>query len=81
MKGAYLGPAVHRPTEIERYLERRRTPLRAARPRAAARHASRGMLADEKIVGWFDGRMEFGPRALGAAASSAIRAARACRPT
>ena len=24
------------------------------------------MLADEKIVGWFNGRMEFGPRALGA---------------
>jgi carbamoyltransferase len=23
-------------------------------------------LAEEKIVGWFDGRMEFGPRALGA---------------
>ncbi len=25
-----------------------------------------GYLADDKIVGWFDGRMEFGPRALGA---------------
>ncbi|MGD8278214.1 MAG: carbamoyltransferase C-terminal domain-containing protein, partial [Gemmatimonadota bacterium] len=25
-----------------------------------------GLLADEKVVGWFDGRMEFGPRALGA---------------
>jgi carbamoyltransferase len=24
------------------------------------------LLADEKVVGWFDGRMEFGPRALGA---------------
>jgi carbamoyltransferase len=24
-----------------------------------------GLLADEKIVGWFNGRMEFGPRALG----------------
>src|SRR4029453_1093126 len=24
------------------------------------------VLADEKIIGWFDGRMEFGPRALGA---------------
>ena len=23
------------------------------------------ILADEKIIGWFDGRMEFGPRALG----------------
>jgi len=25
-----------------------------------------GLLADEKVVGWFQGRMEFGPRALGA---------------
>ena len=25
-----------------------------------------GLLANEKIVGWFQGRMEFGPRALGA---------------
>ncbi len=25
-----------------------------------------GFLADEKVVGWFEGRMEFGPRALGA---------------
>ena len=24
------------------------------------------LLADEKVVGWFNGRMEFGPRALGA---------------
>ena len=24
------------------------------------------LIADEKVVGWFDGRMEFGPRALGA---------------
>jgi carbamoyltransferase len=25
-----------------------------------------GLLADEKVVGWFHGRMEYGPRALGA---------------
>nr|NIP94870.1 hypothetical protein [Akkermansiaceae bacterium] len=25
-----------------------------------------GLIADEKVVGWFQGRMEFGPRALGA---------------
>ena len=24
-----------------------------------------GVLADGKVVGWFQGRMEFGPRALG----------------
>ena len=32
----------------------------------AARRAWRELLADGKIVGWFQGRMEFGPRALGA---------------
>ena len=31
----------------------------------AARRASAELLADEKIIGWFNGRMEFGPRALG----------------
>jgi len=29
------------------------------------RHVA-GMIADEKVVGWMQGRMEFGPRALGA---------------
>src|SRR6185436_20191224 len=24
------------------------------------------LLADDKVIGWFQGRMEFGPRALGA---------------
>jgi len=47
--------------------------------RAALLDRVADLLASEKIVGWFDGRMEFGPRALGRAASSAIRAARACR--
>ena len=38
------------------------------------------LIADGKVVGWFQGRMEFGPRALGAAASSATRATPTCRP-
>ncbi len=25
-----------------------------------------GLISQEKVVGWFEGRMEFGPRALGA---------------
>lgn len=24
------------------------------------------LIAEEKVIGWFEGRMEFGPRALGA---------------
>jgi carbamoyltransferase len=38
--------------------------LTARRSRDAAREAA-GMIADGNIVGWFQGRMEFGPRALG----------------
>ena len=37
-----------------------------ARPRRRMlERASPELLADEKVVGWFNGRMEFGPRALG----------------
>ena len=39
-----------------------------------------GLLADGKVIGWFQGRMEFGPRALGAAAFSATPALRPCKP-
>jgi carbamoyltransferase len=64
MNGAYLGPE-YSDSEIQktldmvgaRYVQLGREDL--DRKVAAA-------LADEKIVGWFDGRMEFGPRALGA---------------
>ncbi len=38
--------------------------LKARRSKAVARIAAE-MIADGKIVGWFQGRMEFGPRALG----------------
>ena len=38
------------------------------------------LLADGKIVGWFQGRMEFGPRSLARAASWATPALRLCKP-
>ncbi|MBI4542319.1 MAG: carbamoyltransferase [Gemmatimonadetes bacterium] len=64
MRGAYLGPAFD-PEEIESFLR----PLSAVYERferePLLRHVAR-LLADEKVVGWFDGAMEFGPRALGA---------------
>jgi carbamoyltransferase len=64
MKGAYLGPS-YTATEIEQYL----TSIGAvyehlSRERLLHRVAS--LLAEEKVIGWFNGRMEFGPRALGA---------------
>ena len=64
MRGSYLGPAFT-PDEIETWLKQQGAKYeRLDRPVLLARVAQ--LLADEKIVGWFDGRMEFGPRALGA---------------
>ena len=63
MQGAYLGPSFS-PDEIAEFLEAQGAPFeRLDRDQLLPRVA--GLLADEKIVGWFDGRMEFGPRALG----------------
>lgn len=63
MKGAYLGPSFS-DDQIARYLDSIGAPYqRLDRPALTARVAT--LLAEERIIGWFDGRMEFGPRALG----------------
>src|SRR3989440_1466239 len=64
MHGAYLGPAFS-PEEIEAYLVSQRATYERLERACLLRDAAH-LLADEKGVGWFDGRMEFGPRALGA---------------
>jgi len=64
MKGAYLGPSFT-PDQIEAFLKRVGAPYERYEREALLEKTS-ALLADEKIVGWFDGRMEFGPRALGA---------------
>jgi carbamoyltransferase len=63
MNGAYLGPAFS-DAEIQAFLDSQgasyeRLDRNVLVPRVA------GILAEEKVVGWFNGRMEFGPRALG----------------
>ncbi|MEO8039212.1 MAG: carbamoyltransferase N-terminal domain-containing protein, partial [Betaproteobacteria bacterium] len=64
MKGSYLGPKFS-PAEIETYLKSVGANYeRVEDPQHFETVA--GHLADEKIIGWFDGRMEFGPRSLGA---------------
>jgi carbamoyltransferase len=63
MKGAYLGPGFS-DAEIEAALE----DLGAVYERLERESLNRrvaSVMADGKIVGWFNGRMEFGPRALG----------------
>jgi carbamoyltransferase len=63
MNGAYLGPGFA-DGEIERYLQSVGAAYRKlGRDELLSDVAD--VLANEKIVGWFNGRMEFGPRALG----------------
>ncbi len=64
MKGAYLGPEFS-PEEILGYLDSVGAVYQEMEREALLERAAE-LLADEKVVGWFDGRMEFGPRALGA---------------
>ncbi|HEY0323327.1 MAG TPA: carbamoyltransferase [Pyrinomonadaceae bacterium] len=64
MKGTLLGPRFSE-SEIEAFLNERNIPHeRVERASLPARVAS--LIADEKVVGLMQGRMEFGPRALGA---------------
>jgi carbamoyltransferase len=63
MQGAYLGPA-YSEDEIEDFL-RSAGAVHQRHDRAGLLRAVAGLIADGKIVGWFNGRMEFGPRALG----------------
>ncbi len=63
MKGAYLGPSFS-VSSIERFLGQRKLPYRRV-PRADLPNVVADLLAAEKVVGLHQGRMEFGPRALG----------------
>jgi carbamoyltransferase len=62
MNDAFLGPEFSE-EEIEAQLRRAR--LRYRRMNDIAEECAE-ILAADRIVGWFQGRMEFGPRALGA---------------
>jgi carbamoyltransferase len=64
MAGAYLGPQYSQ-AEIERRLTAARAKF-SVLGEAAMIDAAAQALADQKAVGWFQGRMEFGPRSLGA---------------
>jgi carbamoyltransferase len=64
MRGAYLGPDFT-PDQIKTFLDGVGAKYhRADREELIERAA--GILAEGCVVGWFSGRMEFGPRALGA---------------
>ncbi|HEY0097311.1 MAG TPA: carbamoyltransferase [Pyrinomonadaceae bacterium] len=63
MKGSYLGPR-HTEAEIEEFLRARNLPYKKYR-REELPEAVAELLAHEKVIGLHQGRMEFGPRALG----------------
>ncbi|MCM3903466.1 MAG: carbamoyltransferase [Pyrinomonadaceae bacterium] len=64
MRGAYLGPSFSN-DEIKAFIETTGANYRRIDRAQLAEHVA-SLLAQEKVVGWFQGRMEFGPRALGA---------------
>jgi carbamoyltransferase len=64
MSGALLGPR-HTDEEIGGYLDAQGAVYERLPPEELARRVA-VRLAEGKVVGWFQGRMEFGPRALGA---------------
>ena len=58
---SYLGPG-YADAEIERAIEV--AGLKATKPDDLARDCAR-MIVDGQVIAWFQGRLEFGPRALG----------------
>jgi carbamoyltransferase len=63
MRGSYLGPAFS-DDEIARQLDAAGAVYEHL-PEAAMLDRTAELLGAEKVVGWLQGRMEFGPRALG----------------
>ena len=64
MNGSYLGPGFT-VADIQQFVDDRRLVATRIDPETLADRVA-ALLAEEKVVGLFQGRMEFGPRALGA---------------
>jgi carbamoyltransferase len=64
MQGSYLGP---QPDEVatRAFLESQAARFRHLPDEGKLCEEVAGLIASEKVVGWVNGRMEFGPRALG----------------
>ncbi|MCF6159098.1 MAG: carbamoyltransferase [wastewater metagenome] len=62
MEHSFLGPA-YSDYEIREFLSRSKLPYRRLMDHA---EEVTDLLVQDKVIGWFQGRMEFGPRALGA---------------
>jgi carbamoyltransferase len=64
MKGAYLGPQFQNDT-IESFLNQNSYPYIKLNDGEISEKIA-DLISDAKVIGWFQGKMEFGPRALGA---------------
>ena len=64
MNNGFLGPA-YSDAYIEKFLRRRKIPYRKY-PCKDIPKITAELILEDRIVGWFEGRAEFGPRALGA---------------
>ena len=64
MHGSFLGPS-YTNEEIEQFLRAKEAPYERVSDDVLFDRVA-AALANGKVVGWFQGRMEFGPRALGA---------------
>jgi carbamoyltransferase len=64
MRGAYLGPEFGA-DEVVRLARRHQAPHKRYQDFGELSKAVSAILAQGQVVGWFQGRMEFGPRALG----------------
>ena len=62
--GSYLGPS-WTDEEIRILLEEEHIPFRQLPDEESLAETASAMLTEGKVIGWFQGRMEFGPRALG----------------
>ncbi len=65
LHGSYLGPRFES-HEIEAFLDRQSAPHQRVEDRDRRARMVAEALSEGKVVGYFSGRMEFGPRALGA---------------
>jgi carbamoyltransferase len=62
-RGSFLGPE-YRDDQILAYLEGNEIPYTRLDPETIGERVA-DLIAGQNVVGWFEGRMEFGPRALG----------------
>ncbi|MCK5506802.1 MAG: hypothetical protein KAJ10_16675, partial [Thermodesulfovibrionia bacterium] len=62
-KGSYLGPEFNNDYILD-FLQKNKLPFKKLDDNEIFEKAAK-LLTEEKVLGWFQGKMEFGPRALG----------------